>query len=278
MLTKTLAALTAATALAACVAPTSYRESGAGGNNFGYASSKLSDQLYRVRFTGSSRTPLRWSDAFVLYRAAQIAKEAGAPAFKIVEGTVDTTVLTGDEVFGQMNPLADVEVSQMQTAQRSQSDGDRVIEPYMQRTAGTMPVFRAPPAPMTVRSQAPLFIYIPSGGPGPAQPVRSILIELRSDLKDMDEKTFATDDVLRRLEPRIKRAGQPIAARDTASPPFATWIPSATGLQVKGASHCGKPTHGVPGRSGVVIDIVSLHSSYAGTAPMARAIGITVVT
>lgn len=208
MFMKTLAVLTTAAALTACVAPTSYRESGAGGNNFGYASSKLSDQLYRVRFTGSSRTPLRWSDAFVLYRTAQIAKEAGAPAFKIVEGAVDTTVLTGDEVFGQMNPLADVEVSQ--TAQRPQSDGDRVIglhKPYMQRTAGAMPVFRAPPPPM-VKSQAPLFIYIPSG-PGPAQPVRSILVELRSDTKDTDDKTFVTDDVLARLGPRIKQAPPP---------------------------------------------------------------------
>ncbi|BEP57156.1 MULTISPECIES: hypothetical protein [unclassified Variovorax] len=217
MFTKTLAALTAAAALTACVAPTSYRESGAQGNYFGYASNKLSDQFYRVRFTGSSRTPLRWSDAFVLYRTAQIAKEAGAPAFKIVEGAVDTTVLTGDEVFGWMNPLADVEVSQ--AAQRTQPDGDRVIglhEPYMQRTAGAMPVFRAPPPPM-VKSQAPLFIYIPSSGPGPAQPVRSILVELRSDTKDMDDKTFVTDDVLARLGPRIKQASPPSDAPRSAS-------------------------------------------------------------
>lgn len=206
MFMKTLAALIATAALSACVAPTQYREAGAGGNNFGYASSKLSDQLYRVRFTGSSRTPLRWADAFVLYRTAQIAKEAGAPAFKIVEGSVDTTVLAGEDVFGQMNPLADVEVSQ--TAQPPQPNGDQVVgtyEPYMRRTAGVMPVFRAP-APLPAPSQPPLFIYMPSGGPGPAQPVRSILVELRSDLKDMDGKTFATDDVLSRLEPRIKRA------------------------------------------------------------------------
>lgn len=219
MFTKTLATLTAVAALTACVAPTSYRESGAQGNNFGYASSKLSDQLYRVRFTGSSRTPLRWSDAFVLYRTAQIAKEAGAPAFKIVEGAVDTTVLTGDDVFGQMNLLADVEVSQ--AAQQPQLDGDRAVgthEPYMQRTAGAMPVFRAPPAPMAVKSQAPLFIYIPSSGAGPAQPVRSILVELRSDLKDMDKKTFVTEDVLARLGPRIKQApSSPDAPRPASS-------------------------------------------------------------
>ncbi|RTD83403.1 hypothetical protein EJO68_34165 [Variovorax atrisoli] len=206
MFMKTFAALIAAAALTACVAPTQYREAGAGGNNFGYASSKLSDQLYRVRFTGSSRTPLRWADAFVLYRTAQIAKEAGAPAFKIVEGSVDTTVLAGDDVFGQISPLVDVEVSQV--APYPQREGDQIVaahDPHMQRTAGAVPVFRAP-APLPAPSQPPLFIYMPSSGPGPAQPVRSILVELRSDLKDMDGKTFATDDVLSRLEPRIKRA------------------------------------------------------------------------
>jgi hypothetical protein len=213
MFNQTLATLIAAAALTACVAPTPYRESGAQGTLFGYASNKLSDQLYRVRFTGSPRTPLRWVDAFVLYRSAQIAKEAGAPAFKIVEGTVDLGVLTGDDVFGQMDPLADVAVSL--AAQPPQADGDRVVgtlaaTPHMQRTAGAMPVFRAPPAPVprapapVLRYQAPVFIYLPSGAAGPAQPARSILVELRPDLKGMDEKTFVTDDLLARLGPRIK--------------------------------------------------------------------------
>jgi hypothetical protein len=155
----------------------------------------------------------------VLYRTAQIAKEAGAPAFKIVEGTVDTSVLTGDDIFGQVNPLTDVEVSQ--TAQRPRPDDDRLIgfhDPYMlQRTAGATPAFRAPPVPTAVKSQAPLFIYIPSSGPGPAQPVRSILVELRSDLMDMNEKTFVTDDVLTRLGPRIKQASPPPDASRPAS-------------------------------------------------------------
>lgn len=211
MSTKMVATLVAAVALTACVAPTQYREAGAGGNNFGYASSKLSDQLYRVRFTGSSRTPLRWADAFVLYRTAQIAKEAGAPAFKIVEGAVDTTVLAGDDVFGQMSPLADVEVSRV--APYPQREGDQIVaahDPHMQRTAGAVPMFRTPPAPTMVKSQAPLFIYIPSSGPGPAQPVRSILVELRSDPKNMDAQTFVTEEVLSRLGPRIKHAEMPV--------------------------------------------------------------------
>lgn len=207
MFTKTIATLIAAAALAACVGPTPYRAAGAEGNNFGYANSKLSDQLYRVRFTGSTRTPLRWVDAFALYRSAQVAKEAGAPAFKIVEGTIDATVLTGDDVFGQGSRLADVEVSQM--SRGPQIDGDRVASahaPYLQRMAGTMPVFRAPPRAPMVKGQAPTFIYIPSGGAGPALPGRSLLVELRSDLQNMDAQTFATEDVLARLGPRIKRA------------------------------------------------------------------------
>ncbi|MBD9665683.1 hypothetical protein IB278_17075 [Variovorax sp. VRV01] len=201
---KTIATLIAATALTACVGPTPYRAAGAEGNNFGYSSSKLSDQLYRVRFVGSKATPQRWVEAFMLYRSAQVAKEAGAPAFKIVEGNVDTTVLTGDDVFGQGRPLADVGVSQM--GQEPQIDGDRIVSarvPFMQRTAGAMPVFRAPPAPRI--SQPPLFIYTPV----PSSPIvrgATILIELRPDFQSMDERTFVADDVIARIGPRVKLA------------------------------------------------------------------------
>jgi hypothetical protein len=214
----TLAAVAAVAALAGCVGPTPYRAAGAEGNNFGYASSKLSEQLYRVRFTGSTRTPLRWIDAFVLYRSAQVAKEAGAPAFKIVEGTIDTTVLTGEDIYGQGNPLGDVEVSRMAPA--LQIDSDRVVNahsPYLQRMAGTMPVFRAPPPAPMVKGQAPLLIYIPSSGAAPVLPARSVLVELRPDLQNMDEKTFATEDVLARLGPRIKRGAPPTDAPLPAS-------------------------------------------------------------
>jgi hypothetical protein len=48
MSAKKFAALIAAAALSACVAPTQYRASGDGGNSFGYASNKLSDQLKLV--------------------------------------------------------------------------------------------------------------------------------------------------------------------------------------------------------------------------------------
>lgn len=218
MLIKTFLTLATVATLAACVAPTPYQVAGAEGKGFGYTSNKLSDQLYRVRFTGSNRTPTRWADAFVLYRSAQIAKEAGAPAFKIIEGTVDASVLSGEDVFGQGSLHADVEVSQ--APQQQHVDGDQVVsmpEIYTQRTAGAMPVFGAPPA----RAQAPMYIYTPiytpAYGVGPVVQGRSVLVELRSDLKDMDEKTFVTDDVLARLGPRIKQAPPPSDAPRPAS-------------------------------------------------------------
>lgn len=224
-----LATLMSAAMLTACVGPTPYRAAGAEGNNFGYASSKLSDQLYRVRFTGSTRTPVRWADAFMLYRSAQVAKEAGAPAFKIVEGTIDTTVLTGEDIFGQGRSHADVEVSQasqaIQAIQGTQPDSDRVVglhDPYMRQTAGAMPVFRAPPPAPRVSSQPPLFIYMPSSGAGYAPQGRSILVELRSDLNNLGEQTFVTDDVLGRLGPRIKRAGQATETKDVPAPSSAS--------------------------------------------------------
>jgi hypothetical protein len=227
-----LATLMSAAMLTACVGPTPYRAAGAEGNNFGYASSKLSDQLYRVRFTGSTRTPVRWADAFMLYRSAQVAKEAAAPAFKIVEGTIDTTVLTGEDIFGQGRSHADVEVSKASQATQgtqpdsdSDSDSDRVVglhDPYMRQTAGAMPVFRAPPPAPRVSSQPPLFIYMPSSGAGYAPQGRSILVELRSDLNNLGEQTFVTDDVLGRLGPRIKRAGQATETKDVPAPSSAS--------------------------------------------------------
>lgn len=217
MFVKPCVALTVAVALTACVSPTPYRAAGVEGNNFGYSRSRLSDQLHRVRFVGSTRTPPRWVEAFMLYRSADVAKEAGAPAFKIVEGNVDATVLTGDDIFGQWRSLADVEVSQLN--REPLTAGDAVIsarEPFMKRTAGARPVFRAPPAPRI--SQPPVFIYTPV----PSAPIvrgATILIELRPDLQNMDERTFVADDVLARLGPRVKLAPQ---SPDTSRPASTT--------------------------------------------------------
>lgn len=221
---KTLTALAAATLLAACVAPTPYRAADTDGVRFGYTSTKLSDQLYRVRFLSTGRTPVRWVDAFLLYRTAEVAKEAQAPAFKIVEGNVDTSVLEGEEVYGhrELDLGAAVAVSPAPREPHQYADivvGQEEISSGMQRTAGAMPVFRMPP-PALPKYQPPVYIYTPGYAPVPL-PDRTILIELRPDFKSMDDRTVVTADVLDKLGPRIKRTAPkdqaPKAARPAAS-------------------------------------------------------------
>ncbi|MDN4592019.1 hypothetical protein DBA29_26400 [Xenophilus aerolatus] len=220
---KTVVALVAAALLAACVSPTPYRAADADGIRFGYSSTKLSDQLYRVRFLYTGRTPVRWVDAFLLYRAAEVAKEANAPAFKIVEGNVDSAVLEGEDVYGRRELDLDgaVAVSAVPRQQRPQDDvvvGQEPTSSNMHRTTGAMPVFRMPP-PALPKYQPPVYIYTPGYAPVPL-PDRTILIELRPDINSMDDKTFVTADVLDKLGPRIERAApkdQPLKGTPAAA-------------------------------------------------------------
>lgn len=217
---KTIATLAVAALLAGCVSPTSYRAAGADGKPFGYTSSKLSEPIYRVRFQGNGRTPWRWIDAFLLYRAAEVAQEAGAPAFKIIEGKVDATVLSGEDIFGWSDPSAELTVVAMSKHPAPQGDfmvGNGNGEANMHRTAGAMPVFRMPPPPLP-KSQSPVYIYTP-GYAAPMLPDRSILIELRTDLKEEGEGVFETADVLQKLGPRIKRAVPSTPASSSGTPP-----------------------------------------------------------
>lgn len=211
-------------AVSACVSPTPYRAADTDGIRFGYSNTKLSDQLYRVRFLHTGRTPVRWVDAFLLYRGAEVAKEAQAPAFKIVEGTVDTSVLEGEDVYGHRELDLDAAVAVSSAPRQQHPQGDVVVSREelfsgMQRTAGAMPVFRMPP-PALPKYQPPVFIYTPGYAPVPL-PDRTILIELRPDLKGMDDKTFVTTDVLDKLGPRVRRA----APKDPVHKPVAP-VPS----------------------------------------------------
>jgi len=216
---KTIATLAAAALLAGCVSPTSYRVAGADGKPFGYTSSKLSEPIYRVRFQGNGRTPWRWIDAFLLYRAAEVAQEAGAPAFKIIEGKVDATVLTGEDVFGSVDSKAELTVVTVHW--RTAPEGDVVVgraeaAANMHRTAGAMPVFRMPP-PAMPKYQPPVYIYTP-GYAAPTLPDRSILIELRADLKEKGDGIFETADVLQKVGPRIKRVVPATPTTPSATP------------------------------------------------------------
>jgi hypothetical protein len=219
---KILATFAAASLLAACVSPTSYRAAGTDGKSFGYTSSKLSDQVYRVRFQGNGRTPSRWVDAFLLYRGAEVAKDAGAPAFKIIEGKVDAAaVLSGEDIFGSIDPSAELTV--VATSKRPAPEGDVVIgsandEANMRRTAGAMPVFRMPPPPLP-KPAAPVYIYTP-GYAAPMLPDRSILIELLAEPKEAGDGIFETAHVLQKLGPRIKRAVPTTPAIPSAAQPL----------------------------------------------------------
>ncbi len=146
---KTITTLAAAALLAGCVSPTSYRPVGADGKPFGYTSSKLWEPIYRVRFQGNGRTPWRWIDAFLLYRAAEVAQEAGAPGFKIIEGKVDASVLVGEDVFGSTGSQAELTAVAVHRRPALQNDvvvGRAEMEADIHRTAGAMPVFRTAPS------------------------------------------------------------------------------------------------------------------------------------
>jgi hypothetical protein len=215
--------------LAGCASPTSYRAAGTDGKAFGYTSSKLSDQVYRVQFMGNNRTPYRWVDAFLLFRGAEVAQDVGAPAFKIIEGKVDATVLSGEDIFGGVD--LNTELTVVAASRRSAPEGDVVVgsanrDASMHRTAGAMPVFRMPP-PALPKYQPPVYIYTPGYYVAPVLPDRSILIELRTAPDAEGDGVFKTVDVLQKLTPRIKRAvpTTPTTPATPATPPAA---PAAT--------------------------------------------------
>jgi hypothetical protein len=97
-------AATAALLSGCAIPPTPYQPVGAdrpGG--LGYSSAKLDETLFRVSFIGNRRTSERAIHAYALYRCAEIAKEIKAPAFAILEGSVDRSVMDGDDKFATMD-------------------------------------------------------------------------------------------------------------------------------------------------------------------------------
>ncbi|CAN5594025.1 hypothetical protein BH10PSE18_BH10PSE18_21900 [soil metagenome] len=210
-----LAAVTAAALLSGCVVATPYQPSADGqGAGFGYKSAKVEDSLYRVSFVGNGRTPRRAVDAYALFRAAEIAKEARAPAFAVLEGRVDRTVLEGNDTFAKTDgtPL-DGEDFNVARHDDGAGPADAVVDapsvPTI-RTAGVaapivfsrpMPL---PPQPVARSSYTPIFIYTASGPV--VFPQGSLLVRLLTELPtEEDPKVFVTEDVLTRLGPRIVR-------------------------------------------------------------------------
>lgn len=200
--------------LSGCVAPTPYQATTAGEGRsvgFGYTSIKVEDALFRVSFKGNGRTDRRAIGAYALYRTAEIAKEANAPAFHVLEGTVDRTVLEGDDKFADVDGSPfDSEALSLARLVNGDGPADQVIgaRPMsVVRTAGfgamrmPMPAPRPLPVP---RTYAPTYIYT-SYGPV-TFPETSLLVRMLQSVPDeADTRVYVTQDVLTRLGPRIVR-------------------------------------------------------------------------
>ena len=211
-----MAIATVTAALFGCaVAPTPYQAVPEGqSNGFGYTSVKLEDALFRVSFQGNRGTPWRTKVAYTLYRSAEIAREANAPAFSVLEGNVDRTALDGNEKFGRDDSGA-FDADDFNVARLNNGAGppDQVvgIEPSpVIRTAGLSPVFvprsmPMPSAPVPRTTNIPMYIYTPYS-PAPLSRESWLIRMLPGVPTEENSRTFVTEDVLTRLGPRIVRA------------------------------------------------------------------------
>lgn len=196
------------------IPPTPYRAAAAGQTaGFGYRSVKVEEALYRVSFQGNRRTSRRAIDAYALYRAAELAKEVSAPAFVVLEGTVDRSVLDGDDEFARIDGRP-IDFDSFDVARSDDGAGpsDQVMEiaPLrLIRTGSFGPIFVPRSMPMPAASvprttNIPTYIYTPAGPV--VFPQESLLVRMLPSLPtEADAQTFLTQDVLTRIGHRIVR-------------------------------------------------------------------------
>ncbi|PPE75022.1 hypothetical protein C3942_04920 [Solimonas fluminis] len=79
--------LAAALALSACATVTPYQPISGG---LGYAEQKLENNRYRVRFTGSSKTPRSTVENYLMYRAAELTLQNGYGHFLVAARDLET--------------------------------------------------------------------------------------------------------------------------------------------------------------------------------------------
>ncbi len=84
-------ALMGVLALAACVKPTPYQPRQDG---YGYSSTQLEPNRYRVTFYGNTRTSRETVENYLLYRAAELTLEVGGDHFQVVERDTERDVNT----------------------------------------------------------------------------------------------------------------------------------------------------------------------------------------
>jgi hypothetical protein len=174
--------------------PTPYRAAPPGDGTYGYSTMHIEGDIYRIDFYGSPATASRTARAFAFYRAAELAEEHGAPAFRIVQGEVDRSILDGNEVFSWSDSFPELPLSRLVLNRENGIDAAT-----LQKVAGTRYI--------------PVPIYITP--PGQAQrdadekQVSKLTILRAQMLRELpallDDRTFITREVLNKLAPRIVR-------------------------------------------------------------------------
>ena len=131
--TKRLAVLSAVVCtlgvLAACsstpvAAPTPYKEANAKGG-YGYSSEKLADDLYRVRFKATDKTPADIVQQYALHRAAEIAQQNNYAYIAVQKTDVDKKPVLAREV----TPNNDKPVILLNDRQCTMSGCEEVAQP-----------------------------------------------------------------------------------------------------------------------------------------------------
>ena len=175
--------------------PTPYRAAPPGDGTYGYSTMHIEGDIYRIDFYGSPATASRTAKAFAFYRAAELAAEFNAPAFRIVQGEVDRSILDGTEVFAWSDSFPGQPLGRLAASREGGTNAAT-----LQKVAGT--------------TYIPVPIYITP--PGQAQRdynekrVSKLTILRAQMLRELpaslDDRTFLTREVLNKLGPRIVRA------------------------------------------------------------------------
>ncbi|CAN5819358.1 hypothetical protein BH11PSE13_BH11PSE13_21460 [soil metagenome] len=170
--------------LVACSSPpaTPYIQMGDGRDSFGYSSEAIGDLLYRIDFFASAKTSTRTANAFALFRAAELANSLSMVAFAVESGPVDRSILDGTDTFS-FNDAGQF---------RRESEAVSVVPLRRIRTASlSVPIYIETPEARDARTATKLVI------------LRVRMHPSHIDL--VDPRMFSTEDVLRRLGPRIVR-------------------------------------------------------------------------
>jgi hypothetical protein len=88
------ASLTAALLLSACATPTPYQPATGRHLTNGYSEQRIEDNRYRVTFAGNEFTTRQRVENYLLFRAAEVALQAGYDGFTMVHRETDPNMRT----------------------------------------------------------------------------------------------------------------------------------------------------------------------------------------